>query len=59
MMIIFNNYAQYKRALAAGHRDIKFESLKDSTLKLHNPITTDRGVGAVAVQSGDYWLTPT
>jgi len=52
-MTTYNIYAAYKRALANGRKNVRFVSLKTSTIA-GNPVTTDTGMGSIDSQSGDF-----
>ena len=52
-MTTYNNYAAYQRALQSGRRNIRFINLETAP-EARNPVTTDCGHGAAAMQSGDY-----
>lgn len=53
LMTTYNIYSAYKAALAAGRKNIRFQSLK--TLQFAgNPVTCDNGINSVDTQSGDF-----
>jgi len=45
-MTTYNYYAAYKRALANGRKNVRFISLKTSTI-VGNPVTSDTGAGFI------------
>ena len=53
LMTTYNTYSSYKAALAAGRKNIRFQSLKTAEYA-GNPVTRDSGLTCVDSQSGDY-----
>lgn len=50
----YTSYINYTNALASGRRNIKFISNNQTPSVYRSLVTTDRGVSASDIQSGDY-----
>ena len=50
----YTSYIHYTTAIASGRRNIKFISNKQTSPAYRSLVTTDRGVSASDIQSGDY-----